>query len=96
VYSPYGERGQVQALQMVRSYPELSTEFGAVACEAGACCLLATMYGTQLECPAICGQREGEVAATEILKNLEAGIALPAHCSCGTQEELDAPDQMRS
>ena len=73
-----------------------STKFGAVACEAGACCLLATMYGTQLECPDICGQRESEVAATQILKNLKAGIALQARCRCGTQEKLDAPDQVRS
>jgi hypothetical protein len=28
VYSPYGEKGQVQPLQVVKSYPELSTKIG--------------------------------------------------------------------
>jgi hypothetical protein len=70
VNSLYGEKGQVQALRIVKSYPELSTKFGTVACVPGACGLLATMYGTQLECSNMCEQRESELAATEILKNL--------------------------
>ena len=71
---------------MVKSYPELSSKFGAVARVAAACCSLTTVVRHTV---GMFGYMNSDKAKLLPLKTSRISPQVP--CSRGTPQKLDAP-----